>query len=355
MFPSDSSTTFHDLISGRWKRWPAAWLRGGLRLAEVPYTWAVEYRNARFDRGKTPIYRVPVPVISVGNITTGGTGKSPLVAWLAHWLLARGLRVTLISRGYKARAQRPNDEALELQRRLPAVPHLQNPDRVAAARTAIRELGCQAIVLDDAFQHRRIHRDLDIVLIDALEPFGYRHVLPRGLLREPLSRLARAQVIGLSRADAMDAAQRLALQEEVHRLAPRAAWLELAHRPQQLVNAHGDTLAVSEFRGRRVAAFCGIGNPDAFRGSLAALGYHVALFHRFPDHHAYGREDLQLLQRSLADQPHIDAVLCTCKDLVKLDASQLGGVPLWALEIAIDVTSGLACLETELHRALNSR
>ena len=107
MFPSDSSTTFQDLISGRCERWSAAWLRGGLRLAEVPYTWAVEYRNGRFDRGKTPIYRVPVPVISVGNITTGGTGKTPLVAWLAHWLLARGLRVTLISRGYKARAPAP--------------------------------------------------------------------------------------------------------------------------------------------------------------------------------------------------------------------------------------------------------
>ena len=103
----------------------------------------------------------------------------------------------------------------------PAVPHLQNPDRVAAARQAVTELDAQLILLDDAFQHRRIHRDLDIVLIDALQPFGYRHVLPRGLLREPLSRLARADVIGLSRAEAVDAQQRDALRNEILRLAPR--------------------------------------------------------------------------------------------------------------------------------------
>ena len=215
-------------------------------------------------------------MISVGNITAGGTGKTPLVAWLAHWLRRRGLHVVLISRGYKARRQRPNDEALELQQRLPDVPHLQNPDRVAAARAAIAVLGCDVIVLDDAFQHRRIHRDLDIVLIDALEPFGYRHVLPRGLLREPLARLARAHVIGLSRADAVDAAHRAALQDEIHQLAPRAAWLELAHRPDTLVNAAGDTQAVTRLQGRRVAAFCGIGNPDAFRCSLESLGYTIA-------------------------------------------------------------------------------
>ena len=131
-----------------------------------------------------------MPVISVGNITTGGTGKTPMVAWLARWFRNQDVRVALVSRGYRAEAEGQNDEARELATLLPDVPHLQNPDRVAAARIAIDELETQLIILDDGFQHRRIHRDLEIVLIDALQPFGFGHVLPRGLLREPLRGLA---------------------------------------------------------------------------------------------------------------------------------------------------------------------
>jgi len=339
-------------MSGRRRGWWAALLRGGLRLAEVPYTCVVEYRNRRYDRGHAPIGRVPVPVISVGNITAGGTGKTPLVAWLAEWLQARGRNVVVVSRGYKAPARTPNDEALELQRRLPTVPHLQDPDRVAAARAAVEVLGGNVILLDDAFQHRRIHRDLDIVLIDALEPFGYRHVLPRGLLREPLTRLARADVIGLSRADAVSAAERTALREEIRALAPRASWMELAHRPTTLVNAHGVQEHVALLAGASVMAFCGIGNPEALPRSLEALGCRVAALHRFPDHHTYTPQDLAALERSLVHQPALRAVVCTCKDLVKLDVTHLGPLPLWALAISIDVTSGLSDLEAELNRIL---
>ena len=158
-------------------------LRLLLHAAEVPYALVVGWRNRRFDRHPERVFRVAVPVISVGNLTTGGTGKTPLVEWLARWFRAAGVRVTLISRGYAAEKGARNDEAMELEQRLPDVPHLQNPDRVQAARIAVEELDCQLIILDDAFQHRAIARDLDIVLIDATEPFGYGHLLPRGLLR----------------------------------------------------------------------------------------------------------------------------------------------------------------------------
>ena len=134
---------------------------------------------------------VEVPVISVGNLTLGGTGKTPMVEWIVRQLQKREKKVGIISRGYGSRGG-PNDEALELAWKLPSVPHVQNPDRVAAARRAIDEFGCDALVLDDAFQHRRIARDLDIVLLDALEPLGYEHVFPRGTLREPIEGLARA-------------------------------------------------------------------------------------------------------------------------------------------------------------------
>ncbi len=166
--------------------------RGALALAEIPYAAAVDWRNRRYDCGAT-VQRVGVPVVSVGNLTLGGTGKTPLVEWLARWFADRGVRVVLVSRGYGALPGQPNDEALELAQSLPQVPHLQNRDRVQAALEAIGELGAQLILLDDGFQHRRLARDLDLVLVDALEPFGFGHVFPRGTLREPLAGWRRAR------------------------------------------------------------------------------------------------------------------------------------------------------------------
>jgi len=196
-----SDAQFRDLVSGRWRGLAAATLRGALGYLESSYRLIVKRRNSRFDSGALPVEQVSAPVISVGNLTVGGTGKSPFVAWLARWFLDRRAAVTIISRGYGSRHGQPNDEGLELAARLPGVPHLQNPNRLAAARAALEKEPRQVLILDDAFQHRRLARDLDIVLLDALEPFGYEHLLPRGLLREPVEGLARAQIIGLSRSE----------------------------------------------------------------------------------------------------------------------------------------------------------
>ncbi len=178
---------FREIVSGRRRGAGAAVSRGVLRLAEVPYTAAVRWRNRRYDGAHAAIARVGVPVLSVGNLTLGGTGKTPLVEWIARWFGERGVRVGIVSRGYGATNGQKNDEALELELSLPNVPHVQNPDRVAAARDAIERHGCQLILLDDGFQHRRLGRDLDIVLLDASAPFGFEHVFPRGMLREPLA------------------------------------------------------------------------------------------------------------------------------------------------------------------------
>jgi tetraacyldisaccharide 4'-kinase len=194
------------------------------------------------------------------------------------------VRVALISRGYGAANGSRNDEALELAEKLPRVPHLQNADRVVAARVAVQELGCQAIVLDDGFQHRRLRRDLDIVLMDALDAWGGGRVFPRGLLREPLSGLGRAHIVCLSRADLVDGDQRRAIRDRVQRLAPRADWVEAEHAPLVLRAATGIEVQPSTLAGVRVAAFCGIGNPPAFRRTLENLGYEVAAFREFPDH-----------------------------------------------------------------------
>lgn len=291
------------------------------------------------------MHRVRVPVVSVGNITLGGVGKTPLVEWLARWYRARGVRVTLISRGYGAEEGSRNDEALELEQKLPDVPHVQNPDRVEAAEMAIEEFECQLILLDDAFQHRRIHRDVDIVVLDALEPFGFEHVFPRGALREPLSGLRRADAVVLSRADLVSAEARTAIRERVHRFAPEAAWVEMRHRPRVLVSADGREETLSLLEGANVAAFCGIGNPVGFRGTLESCGCRIVAFREFPDHHAYTRDDVESLIEWSTEQADASLIVCTHKDLVKIGEPSLGPRPLWALVIGVELLAGQESFE----------
>ncbi len=348
-----SASQFRDLVSGRRPGLSAALGRAALALAEIPYAAAVGWRNRRYDRG-AGVERVSVPVVSVGNLTLGGTGKTPLVEWLARWFAGRGLRVVLVSRGYGATPGRPNDEALELAQSLPQVPHLQNPHRALAAAQAIRELGAQLILLDDGFQHRRLARDLDIVLVDALEPFGFGRVFPRGTLREPLSGWGRAQAIALSRADLVTDSERQRIRCEVQQHAPRAAWIELRTRPLRLCNHSGAEREVADLAGQRVAAFCGIGNPAGFRRQLVDCGSTLAAFREFADHQAYSQAEIDSLT-SWLDGRNVDAVVCTRKDLVKLPLDRLGATPLWALAIELEICAGrdelLALLEPLAQRA----
>ena len=181
-----------------------------------------------------------MPVISVGNLTLGGTGKTPMVEWLARWYRRRGLRVAILSRGYGQEGGL-NDEGQVLEENLPDVPHLQDPDRVSLAGIAVRELETELILLDDGFQHRRLARDLDLVLIDALDPFGLGHLFPRGLLREPIGSLRRAGVVVLSRADLVTSADKQAIRANVElKVGPRP-WVEARHAPLDLIDGDGIT------------------------------------------------------------------------------------------------------------------
>src|SRR5262249_25152626 len=155
-----------------------------------------------------------------------------------------------------------------------------------AARLAVQEFEAQIIILDDGFQHRRIARNLDIVLVDAMEPFGFGHVFPRGTLREPLDGLRRAAAIILTRADMVDEVERAKIRGMVERFAPNVAWAECRHAPQSLISASGMEQPLHALRGRRVAAFCGIGNPRGFRHTLDQCGYSVTTWREFPDHYA---------------------------------------------------------------------
>jgi tetraacyldisaccharide 4'-kinase len=345
------ASDFRDLVSGHKRGVSAAALRTLLRGAEVAYAAAMRWRNRRYDRGRWPIERVAAPVISVGNITLGGTGKTPMVEWLARWYRARSVRVALVSRGYGAEQGAANDEALELEERLPDVPHVQNRDRVAASRMAIEEFESQLILLDDGFQHRRLARDLDVVLIDALEPFGFEHVFPRGTLREPLAGLARAHVVALSRADMVASKDRVGIETRLRHYAPQADLIELVHRPRSLVGADHREQPLDTIVGRRVAAFCGIGNPASFRHTLARLGAQVVEMREFADHHAYTRDDVDDLGRWV-ESLDVEVVVCTAKDLVKLRLERIGGRLLWALAIELEITRGQERLESRLAELL---
>ena len=353
-----SPSRFRDLVSGRRSGLGAALLRSVLRLAEAPYCLAVRVRNYCYDVGLAKTHRVPVPVISVGNLSLGGTGKSPMVEWLVRWFRECGVPVAVISRGYGAQTGGPaggnNDEALELRQKLPEVPHFQSPDRLGAAQRALQQTGCRLIVLDDAFQHRRIGRDLDLVMLDALEPFGFGHVFPRGTLREPISGLRRAQVVVLARADMAEPALRDEIRRKVALYAPYAVWAEAAHAPRVLRSAGGSEQPIQSLAGQPVIGFCGVGNPAGFRHTLDVCGYRVVDFREFADHYQYTRADMESLA-AWADRTDAAAVLCTQKDLVKLEVDRLGGRPLWAVTVGLEFLAGRDALEATLHGLLRDR
>lgn len=312
---------YMQLISGDRKGAFAAFLRGALWALSVPWSLVTACRNVAFDRHWKRVHRVSVPVIAIGNLTTGGTGKTPVVAEVVRQLQSLGFTPGIVSRGYGADASGENDEKRVLRQLCPQVPHEQNPDRVLAARQLIDQ-GVNVIVLDDAFQHRRIHRDLDIVLIDATCPFGYSFQLPRGLLRESVRGLRRADMVLVTRAD-RGSQQLESIRQTVLLHNPQLAeqFFEVRFRPTGLQTADGQRLPAESLPHNKVTLMTAIGNPTAFVATCQQLGFDVVAERFFPDHHLYTSADLaQVLQ--LADQHSTPHVLTTLKDLVKLPASE---------------------------------
>ena len=329
-----------DVVSGRRSGLPAALMRAGLSLAAPFYGTAVASRNGLFDAGAKRVHRVDVPVVSVGNVTTGGTGKTPIVAWIAQRLAQHGKRPAIVSRGFRSLDEGGNDERRVLEQLCPDVPHEQDRDRVAAAQRVIEAHRPDVLILDDGFQHRRLARDLDVVLIDALNPWGYGRLLPRGLLREPKSALRRADMVVVTRADRCGDADLSRLRSEIN-AETSVPVAEVVFPPERLRSVDGRVADLATLTGKRLLAFCGIGNPVGFRATLSACGYaeEDVSIEAFPDHHHYTSEDLRRL-RVLADSRGAEALVTTQKDLVKLDPSWIERRPLWAVVIGAAFCAG---------------
>jgi tetraacyldisaccharide 4'-kinase len=291
-------------------------------------------RATAYRRGWLPGVRLPVPVVSVGNLTMGGTGKTPMVIQVVRLLEAMGRRPAVVSRGYGGRARKPvnlvsdgerilleaaaaGDEPRLLAESLPGVPVLTGVRRVLAGQFAVQQLGAEVIVLDDGFQHQALHRDLDLVLFKGPDYLGNGRVFPGGDLREPLAALARASAFVLvAGADDQDSPGAGEFRNYLGSVFPGRPVFPASYRPGLLLPGNGLAIAQGDMVGS-FFAFCGLARPESFRKSLAGLPGILQGFQAFPDHHPYGAADLADLVRR-AGRQGAGVLVTTAKDLVKL-------------------------------------
>ncbi len=270
--------------------------RSALWIPGKCYGGAMRLRRAAYRHGLLPSFPARVPVVSVGNLTAGGSGKTPFVILLASDLIARGRKPAILLRGYRQSADGLSDEAILYRERVPDALVVTGADRVASAEKAAAA-GADIILLDDGFQHLRLRRDFDIVLVDCTSPWGGGNTLPGGLLREPKSALARADAVILTRTDQASPEQVETIRAESSRLAPGAQVLISRHRPARLRDLAGRELALSDLSGKRVVALAGIARPEAFRRTLESLGAEVAAEVTGKDHDHFTRESVDAAVR----------------------------------------------------------
>ncbi len=313
-----------------------------LALMSLFYSIFVRVRDLSFRFGFLKSNRLPVPVISIGNLTTGGTGKTPCTEFVARHLRQLGLRVTILSRGFGSVMGYLNDESRVIEENLPDVPLLQGADRTAMGQIAIDELETEVLLLDDGMQHRTLARNLEIVLIDATDPFGGGWLLPAGLLREPKSALRRAHAILITHSDLVEPFVLEQLHKSVSRIAPKAVIAHAVHEPISWMDAilPGEPLPLTERPPGPVAILCGIGNPDGFVTTLERLGLKVTHQKRFKDHHEYTKLDIQELEAWAKKLPLGTWLATTQKDMVKLKLGGLGWRKMLALRIGLKLTTG---------------
>lgn len=324
----------------------------GLLLPALLYRGAVGLRNRMYDAGVLPTRALPAPAVAFGNLTVGGTGKTPMTSHAAGLLGEAGYRVGILSRGYGRRGSAPllvsdgrqiladareaGDEPWLLARDHPAAGVAVGGDRIAAAALLRRSFEPEVWLLDDAFQHRRVRRDLNVLLVDGGSIFGNGRILPFGPLREPLSGLRRADAVVLTRGDGAVPGPLARALERHH---PRLPLFQARIGPTRFVGADGAAADPGALRGFAAFAFAGIARPDRFFADLEAHGARVVGRRSFPDHHPYDTGDLEAIARAARDAG-AEFLVTTEKDLVRIAAAPAGAPPLLALQVGVTFTDG---------------
>ncbi len=330
----------------------ALWQRGIFSPFLFPLAWiygkAMRFRERLYLEGFLHRLRLPCKVICVGNITLGGSGKTPMVEYLARHLKESGIKVGVLSRGYRGRMERSGgvisdgrgpllgpeeagDEAWMLAEHLPGVPVVVGRDRYGMGLLMCERFGTELIIMDDGFQHLRLMRDVDLVL---LRPSDLEELLfPQGRLREPLSALRRADLLVITHWEDSDPPEE-GLQEKLRQVAGTLPTFHATLRPLDLYDPYsGASFPLSYLEGRRVCAFCGIASPETFFQSILRLGGSLVAKRPFRDHHVYSEAELAELESSCRDA---DLFLTTSKDAVKLRKVQFSK-PLYVLRVKVEV------------------
>jgi tetraacyldisaccharide 4'-kinase len=343
---------FLNLISGKAKNPLSLSIRGLLHIPSWFYRVVVSARNWAFDHGYFEIYNSQAPlVISIGNIVAGGTGKTPTTLMLAQALGAEE-KIAILTRGYRSRAETLptpiilsrgkgplyaasycGDEPYLLAQRVPKATVIVGKNRRIASQMAL-QAGAKMLLLDDGMQHRHLARHFDVVVVDASNPFGHGHLLPRGLLREPAHALSRAHFIILSHVKDKEHYDELCIQLNQHTKVPVIG--TQMHIDQIWHSAHGK---ISDLNQKRVGVFCGIANPDRFMKTVESTGSHVVAHRYYPDHHQFDQQTLEGFANECTKKG-AEVLVCTEKDYVKLKGCFYHSLPLVWLEMKTTVVFG---------------
>lgn len=356
----------YQLVHGKKRGVIASILLWLLRFMSFVYGLGVEVKLGLYNYGILGQHRLDCRVISLGNITVGGTGKTPTAQRLAAIIRDLGFRVVILNRGYRAgwRGQvglvsdgrriymsvnEAGDEAYLLAKNLPGVAVLIGKNRTITGDYAVKSLKAEVIILDDGYQHWQLARDLDIVLIDTLNVFGNNFLLPRGTLREPLSHLSRADAVILTKVDQSTDDDREVIRDTLDRYNDRALVVESVHNPRCFIEIEDwykgvrpETVALDAVRSKRVLAFSAIGNPSSFEQSLTDIGVELVDAVRFPDHHDYTMAEMQGITQKGVDQ-ELCALVTTEKDAVKIPSEFIHSdrpLPVYVLTMEVKFIDG---------------
>ena len=358
-----------DVIMGRREGTLAALFGAFLQVCSYLFSGIVQLRLWLYRNRILRDQPLGCLVVVVGNLTVGGTGKTPIVEKFARALHDRGRKVAILSRGYKSKAppiwkkwwfwlnhtedapprivsdgrtvlldsEVAGDEPFMLARNLPGVVVLVDKDRVKAGAYAIKKFGCDTLVLDDGFQYLPLKGRLNLLLVDKTNPFGNGYLLPRGILREPIKHLKRASYVFLTKSKGVRDDE---LEAMIHRFNPGAEIIECAHKPQYLQRlGNGDRLPLSALAGKRIGAFSGIAAPESFEAFLRETGAKLDYTRRFLDHHRFTADDLEtVFAEALATK--VELLITTEKDAVRLDATRKIPVPCYYLRLEIEILRG---------------